>query len=359
MSSPRRKRSPEEKYQEKLQYHVKPKAFNDHIKLMVGYYHALNTIASALTEAVAKQGKGAFLRFTEQQGAAVVYHDIKKSTLREYRGAFDKALKELNKYFRFSLKSVRAPVRPESLRSTYAPVYVGESLAQFFSAVNGFGRVNPTDGNSPSLMASLSAAPQRLFLRNTVAMLFYAYSRENNLYDQANGQFVSPDQHMMDSFTRFSAEFYLGLGMKKKIPMAEAIQRGLVPAGGASTFQILQSITQGRTKKAKEGKAPEDISFNPQRFYSFYYQSIAALNYFSHDMLAAAGMAAQAAATDKPAAGGALSPIQQAMVNDHNLVAQASRIYAEAREQDPAYQALQAAKKAARPPKPRKLKVKA
>jgi hypothetical protein len=87
--------------------------------------------------------------------------------------------------------------------------------------------------------------------------------------------------------------------------MAQAVQQGIIP-GALNTYDVVRSTHP---------------TFNPARFNTYFYQNIAASNYYSKSALAADPNLAevvQALARDD---------VRQSMLAEHNLVKQVSGIW--------------------------------
>lgn len=303
--SPRRVVTPAEKEARDKQYRVTPKEFGQILKGFVDVFNSLVLLNTALGQA----GKGAFLSFPNPnpgaEGTAIPFN---RKHLRSANAKFAKALLQLKEYLRVSRKKTREPARPESFRGTYAPVFAGEALRAFFNEANNFGTINPGRDGDPSLISNLRMATQGYLLRNTSTMLFYIYAHANNLQAQDNAQYATSDQVMMNAFGgQIAAAFFSYKDDNKtvKIPMDVAVQQGIIQAP-LNTYDVVRSTHP---------------NFNPARFNTYFYQNIAASNYYSKSALAAEPTlveVVQALARDD---------IRQAMLNEHNLVKEVSQVW--------------------------------
>lgn len=313
-ASPRRNLTALQKRQRDDTYRVDVKKFGEILRGLVQVYNALNLLTSALGQA----GKGAYLAFPnpnpEQPGTMIPFN---RKHLRSAQAAFAKSILELKNYLRVSKKKTRDPVLPESFSGTYTPVYAGEALKYFFTAApQNFGPLHPieavrTQQAGQALMDNLPMVREGFLLRNTSTMLFYIYAHayvdpetgEQGLQAKDNAQFARSDDVMMTAFGgNIPAAFYAFRGQDgkpAKITMAQAIQQGVVQAPGLNTYQVIQ-VTR-----------PD---FNPNRFNTYFYQNIAAANYYSKAALAADPTLVEVAeGLQRP-------DIRQAMLNEHNLV---------------------------------------
>lgn len=309
-TTPRRALSAAEKRERDEAYRVDPKQFTDILKGLVKIFNGLAVLNSALGQA----GKGAYLVWDHptQPGQ---FLQLNRRQIKSANSKFAAALLDLKNYLRVSRKKTREQIKPDSFSGTYTPVYAGEALTTFFTRTPGnFGPLNPIEAQrtqqaGDSLMDQLVMAKQGYLLRNTITMLFYIYAHAQNIQDPANAQFARSDDVMTEAFGGIiPAAFYSQTAGKKtlKIPMAEAIQRGFIPAA-MNTYQVVQA---------------NHPDFNPARFNTYFFQNIAAANYYSRAALAADPVFAEAAAALQlpDPIPNPLPALHQAMLNEHNLV---------------------------------------
>ncbi|CAH6421701.1 Hypothetical protein HVR_LOCUS1340 [uncultured virus] len=313
-ASPRRALSPEEKKARDAQFKVEVKQFGKILKNLAQVFNALVALNTALGQA----GKGAYLAFPnpQQQGTFVPFN---RKHLRSANAQFSKAILALKNYLRVSKKKTREAVLPESFSGTYTPVYAGEALRDFFNAAPGnFGPLGPkqaaaTQQAGQALMDSLQMVRQGYLLRNTSTMLFYIYAHTNTLQDVNNAQYARSDDVMMHAFGgQIAAAFYSYRGVDGKIAklsMAQAVAQGIIP-NAMNTYQVIAAIYPPGTRNQKG----EDVGFRPDRFNTYYYQNIAAANYYSKAALTADPALADAATAL------ARADVRQAMLNEHNIV---------------------------------------
>jgi hypothetical protein len=313
-ASPRRTLSPEQKRARDEQYRVEPKQFGEILKGLVQVFHSLSLLNGALGQA----GKGAYLVWGNPQrpGELIPFN---RKHLRSANAQFAKALLGLKNYLRVSRKKTREPVNPAKFSGTYTPVYAGEALRTFFTAApQNFGPLHPltaarTQVAGDALMGSLPMVAQGYLLRNTSTMLFYIYAHAQQLQDQNNAQYARSDAVMTQAFGgAIPAAFYSYAGADGKIAkvtMAQAVQAGLITAG-MNTYQVISALYPPGTRNQKG----EDVGFRPDRFNTYYFQNIAAANYYSKAALAAdATLGDVAAALQR-------DDIRAAMLNEHNIV---------------------------------------
>ena len=92
--------------------------------------------------------------------------------------------------------------------------------------------------------------------------------------------------------------------------MSEAVNRNIVDRP-LNTYEVITSMYQPGVAKNNKG---QDVGFDPARFNTYYYQNIAAANYYSKAALAAdPNLAGQANVL-------ADQGIRQAMLQEHNIV---------------------------------------
>lgn len=326
-ASPRRTLTADEKRQRDDQYRVEPKQFGEILRGLTQIFSSLVLLNSALGQA----GKGAYLVWPHPQrpGEFLAFN---RKHLRSANAKFARSILVLKNYLRVSRKKTRDPVLPENFSGTYTPVYAAEALRHFFTAApQNFGPLNPLQWvtthqpgaawNLPQgagLMENLGMVQQGYLLRNTTTMLFYIYAHAMDLQNAANAQLARSDNVMNEAFGgAIAAAFYSypdpsGRTKKTKsgdqVPvilkttMAQALAQGLI-AAPLNTYDVIR-VTH-----------PD---FNPAQFNTYYYQNIAAANYYSR--------AALLADPDLAVAGEALQQdnVRQAMLNEHNIVKQVS-----------------------------------
>lgn len=314
-ASPRRTLTAEQKRARDEQYRVEPKQFSLVLKSLVQVFHSLVLLNSALGQA----GKGAYLAWPNpaRPGELIPFN---RKHLRSANAAFAKALLELKNYLRVSRKKTREPVNPAKFSGTYTPVFAGDALRAFFTAAPGnFGPLHPLEAArtqiaGAGLMDSLPRVAEGYLLRNTSTMLFYIYAHAQGLQDPNNAQFARSDAVMDQAFGgQIPAAFYSFRGADgkiQKVTMAEAVAQGAIPAPGLNTYQVISALYPVGTKNSKG----EEAGFNPARFNTYYFQNIAAANYYSKAALAANPALGQVAAALQGDA------LRAEMLNEHNIV---------------------------------------
>lgn len=316
-TSPRRTLTAEERRQRDEQYRVDQKDFTKILKGLVQVFNAIVALNSALGQA----GKGAYLVWPHpnQPGQFIQFN---RRHLRSANSKFAKTLLDLKNYLRVSRKKVRETVLPESFSGTYTPVYAGPALQHFFNAAPGnFGPLNPleaaqTQVAGAALMDQLVMAKQGYLLRNTSTMLFYIYAHAQQLQAEDNAQFTRADEVMIEAFGGdIPAAFYSykgADGKTVKVTMNEAINRGVL-VDPINTFQAIQQVHP---------------DFNPARFNTYFFQNIAASNYYSRAaLLDDTNLVAAAEALEQ-------ADVRQAMLDEHTVVKQVSAQWKELLEPD-------------------------
>ena len=311
--SPRRALTTEQKKVRDAQYRVDVKEFGQILKGLTQIFGSLVQLNQALGQA----GKGAYLAFPnpQQPGTFIPFN---RKHARSANARFSKSIMALKNYLRVSKKKTREQLRPESLAGTYTPVYASDALRAFFErGAAGFGPLHPlqaaqTGQAGDALMNSLQLARQGYLLRNTTTMLFYIYAHTNQLQAADNAQYARSDEIMNDAFASnipaafysYKVEVHPATENKKakyktyKIPMADAVSRGVI-AGPQNTYQVIS------------GSYP---AFDPARFNTYFYQNIAAANYYSKTALQADPRFVDQAATL------ARDDVRQGMLNEHQIV---------------------------------------
>lgn len=315
--SPRRTLTAEEKRLRDDQYRVDVKQFGAVLKNMVQVFNALTLLGAALGHAE----KGAYLGFPNPTPGQP-YIPFTRKHLRSANAKFAKHILLLKNYLRVSKKKTRDPIKPESFKGTYTPVYAGPALQAFFTLQpGGFGPLSPRTATAQApgdaLMNSLPMVAQGYLLRNTSTMLFYIYTHANQLQAADNAQYSRSDAVMDQAFGgEIPAAFYTyrgADGKSVKLPMAKAVATGLI-ADSMNTYQVISQLYPPGTRNRKG----EDVGFRPERFNTYFYQNIAAANYYS-----------KAALSDQPELAPAAEALQQedvrqAMLREHTIVKQVS-----------------------------------
>jgi hypothetical protein len=327
--SPRQLRTPEERKAHDAQYKVKIKDFTAILQHLVQQFNALITLNTAFAK-ISVTDKGVPLLFptTERPQDADPNNpndwlELKRKDLRSANAKFAKAIKELKHYLRVCNKKTRDPTKPEDFRGTYTPVFGGDALRDFLqNGAANFGHVDPDDGASQALMDFLPMAKEGYFLRNTITMMFYIYAHAQNLQNSDNAQFTRSDDVMSHAFGgNIPAAFFSSRdtqGKPVKMLMTDYIQQG---GQAYNTYDIIRSqYPEGTIKVGKDGKQ-KDIGFYANRFSTYYFQNIAALNYYPKAILESdANFQAQKDYLNQ-------DTVRQAMLDEHALVKQVSEIW--------------------------------
>lgn len=301
LNSPRRALTPDQKKARDDLIRDRMKNFSGMLKSIVENFNNL----MKLNRELAAAGKGTQLMWQFQNGTQVV---LNKRILKSAQAQFAKDVMKLKEYFRVSKKKAREPGNPATFSGTYAPIFAGPALRTFFTAgAAGFGPKNPYylvpdangqtpvpqpgsedyDANAPGglvqLMGQLPYVQQGFLLRNTCTMLFYIYAHASQLQDQNNAQNVHSDEVMNAAFggdipaSFFSSKVQGQKGKIQKVLMPQAVASGLVP-GPINTYEVIS-----RSYPANNMAVKPEKRFNPANFNSFFFQNIAAPNYFSFD----------------------------------------------------------------------------
>lgn len=309
--------SAEEKKERDNAYRVEVKEFYKILVDLVKNYTALNQ----LTTALASIGKGSYLAFPNpgSPGTFIPFH---RKHLKSAQGKFAKRILDLRNYLRVARKKSKEPVDPSSLAGIYAPVYGGQALRYFFTAKpENFGPLQPleatkTGATTEALMDSLDLAKQGYFLRNTGTMLFFIYAHVNQLQGQADASYAKVDDVMNAAFNgTIPAAFYRYRedGSTSKVTMDRAIELGLVPEGGLNTFQVIKRI-HADFNTTRFADDPDNTYFK-----TYFYQNMAALNYYSKSALMLDDnfkVVADAIKTKE---------VSDSMLNEHSIVKEASK----------------------------------
>lgn len=235
-----------------------PKEFAAHLRHLSEAFNALIVLTSALTAA----GKGSVLKFPNPNAGANNWLTFDRKDLKASCKEFRSMILEFSKFLRVSRKKGRKPADPQDFSGTYAPVYLGEALITFFNQGD-FGPADPTSNSSRKLMDSLPLVKGGYTLRVTITMLLFTYANHNNLRgtsDPTNGKFTRSDDFMNRVFGgNIPASFYYENELKR--------WNGNNPSP-VNTYQAVRTREKGR-------------NFNPNDFDTYYFQNIAAVNYFT------------------------------------------------------------------------------
>lgn len=319
-ASPRRILTAEEKKARDAGYKVDVREFTLVLKKLTKIFDQLVALNTALSQG----GKGTYLAFPDPENpqTRIIFN---RRHMKSANARFRKAIEGLKNYLRVSKKKTRDPVKPESFSGTFTPVFAGDALRAYFTiAPEIFGPLSPkqavaTQQAGEALMNSLPMATQGYLLRNTCTLLFYIHAHASNLQAEDNAQFARSDEVMMQAFGGdIPAAFfsYRGPdGKPIKLPMTDAVQQGYIPQA-ENTYQVVTRLYPPGTLNKKN--PPQDVGFRPGRFNTYYYQNIAAANYYSKTALLAnnaLAAAAEALARDD---------VRQAMLQEHSIVKQVS-----------------------------------
>jgi len=134
-----------------------------------------------------------------------------------------------------------------------------------------------------SSFLQLATQPQGgLLLRNTITMLFFIYIHNNVLQNGENAQYTTSDQVMLDAFDNQSvpALFFTPKGKGAKQLMSDTGNK-------LTTYKMIADNYPPHIKTdPKTGKKSEE-GFKPEKFKTFFFQNIAASNYYSKSSLQA------------------------------------------------------------------------
>lgn len=316
-------------------YKLDAKGITNFTKEMSARFNALVELGIALGQA----GKGSYLAFPNphQPGTFIPFNR------RHHKSACAKfvfALKELKKYFTAAKKKDRAKARPESFTGTYTPVFAADALVAYFNNEGGvgFGYVDPRNANSGLLMDQLPMVKQGYLLRNTVTLLFYIYAHARALQKAENAQFAQSDDLMNQVFggtipaAYYSWKVNTGKTKVKKVKALDGtVSEITVPALDGRKMPMDDAVAQGAIAAPLNTYDVIRVSypdFNPAEFNTYFYQNIAAANYYSRTALAANPRFAQVAEAL------ARDDIRQAMLAEHNLIHGVSALWHEILEPD-------------------------
>jgi hypothetical protein len=288
-------------------YRLSVKEFGALLKEFVVRFNSLMTLATML----AGTGKGSYLVFQEN-GRSLQFG---RKQLRSANAKFAQELLELKNYLRVSKRKTRAVVDPSSFKGTYAPIYAGAALRNFFnSAPANFGSLDPSTNDPRALMDFLPYVKAGYMMRNSSTMLFYIYAHSMDLLDKSNGQFAVSDAVLTASFGgSIPADFDYDAN-KSKVPMANY-------ATPINTYDLIAA----KRPPGSRDKKGRDIGFRPERYPTFFYQSMGAANYYSKRDLEEAGKTDAKflelkAQLDSP-------DVRDQMLAEHNIIKETSKAW--------------------------------
>ena len=335
-AEPRRKLSPEERAKRDQKYMVEYPQFTEHLKGIVASVSALEALSAEL----ARAGKGMFLVFSNPETGEQL--EFKRSHLRTGFSQLKKEIMSIKHYMRVAKKKPRKTPNPASLAGVYTPVFCGPALIAFFSSPapsSNFGPLSPqveadgtvVAGADGALIDQLTMAKQGYLLRNALTMLFYRYARANGLVDKVNGQKADSDEFMNAVFDSqdpaLAAAFYTyavpGQVKSKKIvlrnPENKKIGHQMIPVPKTVKVAMDVAVAQGLVEKPLSTydvlRRLHPGTFAPEAgpIPTYFYQSIASLNYYSKDALERAGRAGEVETMLR-------DDVRQAMLGEHQLI---------------------------------------
>lgn len=153
-------------------------------------------------------------------------------------------------------------------------------------------------------------------LRNTIIMLAYTYLHERDLQDKSDSRLAFPDPVMNAAFGGdIPATFYSyrlpGTGKPDKALMVDAANSQVFGLNGRllNTFQVLESMYPigTLTKKGDDG------AFHREKFQTYFFNNIAAANYYSATSRVGQDVAVLLSELDD-------LTLRERMLNEHNIV---------------------------------------
>lgn len=184
------------------------KKFSELLKQVINFHQAIVTLYGALVG----EGPNTQIAFPVKDGNFAV---LTRADLRDAERLFKEEVKNLKMYFLYSRKGRNNP-EPDSFKSGYAPVFLGDALLEFFLGnVSGFGTVDPDDPNSGLIIDQLKAIGEGYAMRVIIVQLFYTYLNNSELQRADNRSYWTADKHINDVFGKMPATFTLQGSSKK------------------------------------------------------------------------------------------------------------------------------------------------
>lgn len=144
-------------------------------------------------------------------------------------------------------------------------------------------------------------------LRNTITMLFFVYIHTNGLQNEDNAQYTESDDVMLDAFNNPS---YLPIYFVPQYTKNEKrIMEDQPDKDKVTTYQMIQKNHPHSVWRDEKGR-DHDEGFLPEKFKTFFFQNIAAVNYISKSAVSDPAIKAQLEEDE----------FKQAMLTEHNFV---------------------------------------
>jgi hypothetical protein len=176
----------------------------------------------------------------------------------------------------------------QALLGTYAPIYLGNSLCQFFMNTDKFGSIDPIDSItnmfSAKLLDFLPCVKAGFLLRNSITLLFYIYMKNNDLQEKENKQYSHFDDFMNKIFVEMDSEFYINDNHNKML-MSEAIEQGIIeyPLSTQDVIRLKRPEFNQDNTPIKI-KTSDDLIYR-KSFKNYYFQLLASNNFYSKNDL--------------------------------------------------------------------------
>jgi len=327
-----------EKARVDAQYKVDHRQFNTVLKEFAeraGHLAKLNQQFGQMKE---MKNKGVSLQVDYQAEDGKRYlAALTRKELKAANSAFQQEILCLKHYFRMSKKKAREKAQARDMKGTYTPVYAAPALREFLRlGAAGFGPLDPSNPSSGNLMDQLPYAQNGYMLRNSTTMLFFIYAHQNNLQyppgvlpdgTKVDASWTQSDQVMSQAFDgNIPPAFYRTVREKVKYPYEEARAAGLQV--GRNTYDDIRAANPQNIPKARSPDGKEKYRFDPAAFKTFFFQNIAAANYFSRKNLEDAVSRGGNADLQQALANIDDATYRQQMLNEHQIIKGTSDVWA-------------------------------
>ena len=312
------------------------KNFKVHMKSVRDLSAALFKLQKALGGA----GRNAVIYYPPEITGIGAPIEFSSKHLKTGKDILMKMLHAVDKYYTNAGKREPKPLLPESFRSVYMPVFLGGPGNPLYELINrgDFGPIDPRvattpdNGTNPPLSSRWRAAKAGYVMRNflTLAFFIYTYNNPNPKYadpatgrayrglaDPNNGQYVTPDALWDEVFGRLPA---LKAIVQAQTASGKITVTKVPNTTTETTYDSLSRTYTGADTVDEDGNAVKHEKFDRTHIRTYFFQSMAALNFTSYSKM-------------EPAIRNGLDNdtqgIKPAMLEDHALVRQTLEIWSE------------------------------
>lgn len=304
--SPSGGRSKAEKTAIITQYRISTAQFGKVLDCLLQVSNSLDALANHLTKT--KDGRIPFPMFGSDgkplmEGNEPLFYVFTKRHLTTARQKYHKAFKQLKIYHQYANKRVRE-IKPENFRGVYAPVFLEPRLLEFLTTAD-FGSIDPANDIQQPLTAGFRAIPQGFAQKTTITTLFYIHvnARVTNAQVPGKGNLIVPRGQFLDIFGNRPSAYILVNRPDADVPTVNKCgqikhhyPREHAPNNQRSSFTVLEEaypprqeqelkrpdengICHGKVDEVTKQPIMKTVGFNRNMLATYYFQSIASLNY--------------------------------------------------------------------------------